>query len=116
MKYQLIEEDEFLLIKISGTSRKNEVVLSNALLKPYIQKEGIKVIADLNGVEKFEPVVLIGVLIALKKEIDLLKGNLIICSPKPEMVRYLRENYLEHFFDIYEDIEKAKNNLSKNYG
>lgn len=109
MKYQIVKEDEFLLIKISGKTRKNESVLSNELLKPYLQDKEVKVIIDLKELEKFEPTILLGVLNTLKKEIDLLRGGLMICSLKPEMENYLRENRFDHIFlHIFEDAEKAK--------
>ncbi len=116
MKYQIVEENNFLLVKISGKTRKNESVLSNALLKPHLQDEGVKVIIDLKELEKFEHMSLLGVLNTLKKEIDLLRGDLMVCSLKPEMENYLRENCLDHVFHIFEDAEKAKRSLKSDYG
>jgi hypothetical protein len=116
VKYQIAKEDEFLLIKISGKTRKNETVLSNARLKPYLQDQGVKVIIDLQSLDKFEPMTLLGVLNSLKKEIDLLRGDLMVCFLKPEMENYLRENRLDHFFHIFEDAEKAKRSLRRNDG
>ena len=116
MKYQIVKEDEFLLIKVSGKTRKNESVLSNVLLKPYLQDKGVKVIFDLKELEKFDPMTLLGVLNTLKKEIDLLRGCLMVCSLKPEMENCLRENRLDHIFYIFEDAEKAKRSLRSDYG
>jgi hypothetical protein len=116
VKYQIVKEDEFLLIKMSGKTRKNETVLSNALLKPHLQDQGVKVIIDLKELEKFEHMSLLGVLNTLKKEIDLLRGDLMVCSLKPEMENYLRENRLDHIFHIFEDAEKAKRSLRSNDG
>ena len=116
MKYQIVQEDEFLRIKVSGKTRKNEAVLSNALLKPYLHDKGVKVIIDLKELEKFEPMVLLGVLNSLKKEIDLLRGCLMVCSLKPAMEDCLRENRLEHIFYIFEDAEKAKRALVREQG
>lgn len=116
MKYQIVKEDEFLLIKVSGKTRKNESVLSNALLKTYLQDKGVKVIFDLKELEKFDPMTLLGVLNTLRKEIDLLRGCLMVCSLKPEMENCLRENRLDHIFCIFEDAEKAKRSLRSDYG
>jgi anti-anti-sigma factor len=116
MKYQIMEEDECLLIKVSGKTRKNEAVLSNALLKPYLQDKGVKVIFDLKELEKFDPMTLLGVLNTLRKEIDLLRGDLMVCSLKPAMEDCLRENRLDHIFNIFEDTEKAKRSLRSDYG
>ena len=116
MKYQIIEEDEFLTINVSGKTRKNEAVLSNALLNPYLPNKGVKVILDLKELEKFDPMILLGVLNSLKKKIDLLGGYLMVCSLKPEMKNCLRENRLEQIFNIFEDAEKAKKNLRSDYG
>jgi len=116
MKYHIVKENEFLLIKFSGKTRKNETVLSNALLKPYLQDKGVKVIIDLKELEKFEPMILLGVLNTLKKEIDLLRGDLMICSLKPAMENYLRENRLDQIFYLFEDVEKAKRSIKRDDG
>lgn len=116
MKYQISEEDEFLIIKVSGKTRKNEAVLSNALLNPYLPNKGVKVIFDLKELEKFDPMTLLGVLNSLKKKIDLLGGYLMVCSLKPELEHCLRENRLEQIFNIFEDAEKAKKNFRSDYG
>jgi anti-anti-sigma factor len=116
VKYQIIKEDEFLLIQVSGKTRKNEAVLSNTLLKPYLQDKGVKVIIDLQALEKFEPMTLLGILNSIKKEIDLLRGCLMVCSLNPELENYMRENRLDHIFNIFEDAEKAKRSLGSDYG
>jgi len=115
VKYQIVKEDEFLFIKVSGKTRKNEMLLSKSLLKPYLNDKGVKVIIDFKELEEFEPITLLGVLNTLKKEIDLLRGDLMICSLKPEMKNYLRENRLEQTFCIFEDAEKAKRSFGIDY-
>lgn len=116
MKYQIVKKDEFLLIKMSGKTRKNEAVLSNAQLKPYFHDKGVKVIIDLEELEKFEPMILLGILNSIRKEIDISRGCLMVCSLKPEMEKCLRENRLDHIFHIFEDAEKAKKSLGSDYG
>ena len=111
MKYQIVNENDFLLIKVSGNTRKNEAVLSNAQLKPYLQGKGIKVIIDFKELGQFEPTTLLVVLNTLKKEIDFLRGSLMVCSLKPEMEGYMRKNRLDHIFYIFDDMEKAKQSI-----
>ncbi|MBW2052973.1 MAG: hypothetical protein JRI85_12150 [Deltaproteobacteria bacterium] len=116
MKYHIVEDAGFFLIKISGEPRKNEAIFAKRVLSTYLKGRGIRVIIDLKGLEKFEPITLLGVLNGVRKEIDLLGGNLKLCSLKPEMLNYFRENRLDQFFQIYEDEERAKKSEWRNYG
>lgn len=90
MKYHIVEDAGFFLIKISGESRKNEAIFAKRVLSAYLKERGIRVIMDLKGLEKFEPITLLGVLNGVRKEIDLLGGNLKLCSLKPEILNYFR--------------------------
>lgn len=107
MKYHIIKEEEFCLIKISGETRKNETILAKAVLSPYLIENGIRMIVDLQELGKFEPVNLVGVLNSIRKEVHLLRGDLKLCSLKPKLLNYLKQNRLDNFFQIYEDRETA---------
>jgi len=107
LKYHIIKEEEFCLIKISGETRKNETILAKAVLSPYLIENGIRMIVDLQELGKFEPVNLVGVLNSIRKEVHLLRGDLKLCSLKPKLLNYLKQNRLDNFFQIYEDRETA---------
>lgn len=85
MKYHIVEEDGFFLIKIFGKTRDNEGIQVKRMLHPYLKRKGIKTILDLKDLKKFESHVLIGVLQGIRKEIGLFKGDLKLCSFKPEI-------------------------------
>ena len=74
MKYDIVEEDGFFLIKISGETRKNEAVMAKGVLFSYLKEKGIKVIMDMRELEKFEPITLVGILNGIRKEVNLLRG------------------------------------------
>jgi len=116
VKYHIVEEDGFFLIKISGETRRNEAVMAKGGLCPYLKEKGIKVIMDMKELEKFEPITLVGILNGIRKEVNLLRGGLKLCSLKPEILNYLRQNHLDHIFQIYEDREMAKKSEWRNYG
>ncbi|MBU1054370.1 MAG: STAS domain-containing protein [Proteobacteria bacterium] len=108
MKYHITKEDGFCLIKISGDTRKNEAIQAKEVLSPYLKEEGIKIIVDLQELEKFEPANLFGVLNSIKKEVHLLRGDIKLCSLNSKILNYLKQNRMDHFFQICEDIETAK--------
>ena len=116
MKYHIVEEGGFFLIKISGETRKNEALSAKRVLSPYLKEKGIKVIMDLKELEKFEPTTILGVLNGIRKEINLLRGGLKLCSLKPEILNYFKENRLDHIFQIYENEERAKKSEWSDYG
>lgn len=80
VKYHIVEENGFFLIKISGEARRNEAVLAKRVLFPYLKGKGIRVIIDLKELEKFELITLMGVLNSIRKEVNLLRGNLRIVT------------------------------------
>lgn len=108
MKYHIVEENGFCIIKVSGETRKNEAVMATWALSPYLKEKGIKVIMDMKELGKFEPVTLVGVMNGIRKEANLLSGDLKLCSLKPEILNYLKQNRLDHVFQIYEDREMAE--------
>lgn len=108
MKYYIVEENGCLIMKLSGETRKNEAVMAKGGLSPYLKKKGVKVIMDMKELEKVEPITLVGILNGIRKEVNLLRGGLKLCSLKPEILNYLRQNRLDHIFRIYEDRETAK--------
>ncbi len=115
VKYQIVEEKGLLLIKISGDTRKNEALLAKKVLFPYLKRKGIRVIVDLKELGRFELVSLLGVLSGIRKEVDFLRGDLKLCSLKPEILNYLKENRLDQIFQLYKDEEEARKGAWRSY-
>jgi len=116
MKYHIVKDDDFFIVKISGQPKKNEALQVKSILSSYIKEKGIRVIMNLNELEKFEPITLLGVLNGMRKEIDLLGGRLKLCSLKPEILDYFEENCMDQFFNICEDEDGAKKSKWRDYG
>ena len=116
MKYHIVKDNDFFIIKISGQTKKNEALQVKSILSSYIKERGIRVIMDLKELEKFEPITLLGVLNGMRKEVDLLGGCLKLSSLNPEILNYFKENRMDQFFKIYKDEEGAKKSEWRNYG
>ena len=116
MKYQIIKEGSTFIINLSGDTRENESLILKKAISPYLNDRGVKVIVNLKKIEKFELITLLGVLNSIKKETTFSGGELKLCSLKPEIINYFKANRLDHFFQIYEDEEKAKKSGWRNYG
>jgi anti-anti-sigma factor len=116
MKYHVVEDSGFVLIRISGKPKKNEALAAKRILFPYFKERGVRVIMDLKKLERFDPITLLGVLSGIKKEITLLRGDLKLCSLNPDMLNYFQENRLDNLFQIEKDEENAKKAAWRNDG
>jgi anti-anti-sigma factor len=108
MNYEFVYEEDFLIIKLSGTVEVNERLLAKESLTPYLQQSHQKVIIDLKNLAENGGVYIIGVLNTIKKEFQLLDGEVKLCSLKPELYRYFQENRLDQIFDIGQSVELIK--------
>jgi hypothetical protein len=50
LKYHIVEEADFLLIKVSGGTKKNEALLAKRMLSRYLKGKGIRVIFGFEGI------------------------------------------------------------------
>ncbi|MBC2694877.1 MAG: hypothetical protein HF982_06310 [Desulfobacteraceae bacterium] len=116
MKYHIVKDDDFFIVKISGQPKKNEALQVKSILSSSLKERGIRVIMDFKELEKFEPITLLEVLNGMRKEIDLSGGCLKLCSLKLKILNYFKENRMDQFFKIYEDEEGAKKSEWRNYG
>jgi anti-anti-sigma regulatory factor len=103
VKYHIIEEEGQLLIKIFGNTRKNESLPAKKLLTRYLRKKDIRVIVDLEELNRWEPVTLVGVLNAIRKEVRFSNGDLKLRSLKPDILNYLQVHRLDQMFQYYAD-------------
>jgi anti-anti-sigma factor len=116
LKYHVVEVSDVVLIKVSGRTKNNEALSAKRMLTPYLSKTGVKVIVDLRKLEKAEPVMLLGVLNGIRREISLLRGELRLCSLKPDILDYFKRNRFDDIFEIYEDERIARESQWRNYG
>jgi anti-anti-sigma regulatory factor len=108
MNYEFAYEEDFLIIKLSGTAKVNERLLAKKYLTPHLQRASQKVIVDLGEVGEPEGVYILGVLNMIKKEFQLLGGRVKLCSLEPELYHYFQKNRLDQIFDIGQSIEQIK--------
>jgi len=113
MNYEFVYEEDFLIIKLSGSAEVNERLLSKESLTPYLQHSGQKVIIDLENLVEHGGVYIVGVLNTIKKEFQLLKGEVKLCSLRPGLYRYFQENRLDQIFDIGQSVESTKQSFKE---
>jgi anti-anti-sigma factor len=108
MDYEFVYENDFLIIKLSGSLEVNERLSVTQLLAPYLREPNQKVIVNLQGLDEPEGVYIVGVLNTIKKEFQLQDGMVKLCSLEPELYRYFQENRLDQIFDIGLSVESTK--------
>jgi anti-anti-sigma factor len=116
MNYEFVYEEEFLIIKLLGSAEVNERLSVKRHLAPYLQGSSQKVIVDLEDLEGLdEPggVYIVGVLNTIKKEFQLMGGEVKLCSLEPELYRYFKENRLDQIFAIGQSVESTKQSFKE---
>ena len=113
MDYEFVTEEEFLIIKLLGNAEVNERLSVKRHLATYLQGSYQKVIVDLEGLDEPEGVYIVGVLNTIKKEFQLLDGEVKLCSLEPGLYRYLEENRLDQIFDIGQSVESTKQSFKE---
>lgn len=113
MNYEFVYEEDFLIIKLSGSAEVNERLLAKESLTPCLQQSHPKVIIDLENLAENGGVYIVGVLNTIKKEFQLLDGEVKLCSLKPELYRYFQENRLDQIFDIGQSVESTKQSFKE---
>jgi anti-anti-sigma factor len=108
MNYEFLYSEDFLIIKLSGTTELNERLLVKEYLSPHLRQSCQKVIVDLEGLDEPEGVYIVGVLNTIKKEFQLLDGEVKLCSLEPSLYHYFEENRLDQIFTIGQSIESTK--------
>jgi anti-anti-sigma factor len=113
MNYEFLYSEDFLIIKLSGIAGVNERLSVKEYLTPHIRPSFQKVIVDMEGLDESGGVYILGVLNTIKKEFQLLGGEVKLCSLKPELYRYFQENRLDQIFDIGQSIEQIKSKFMR---
>jgi anti-anti-sigma regulatory factor len=101
-----------LIIKLSGSAEVNERLSVKRHLAPYLQGSYQKVIVDLERLDEAGGVYILGVLNAIKKEFQLLGGEVKLSSLEPELYHYFQENRLDQIFDIGQSVQQTKQSFS----
>lgn len=112
MNYEFVYEEDFLIIKLSGSAEVNERLSVKRHLAPYLQGSYQKVIVDLERLDEAGGVYILGVLNAIKKEFQLLGGEVKLSSLEPELYHYFQENRLDQIFDIGQSVQQTKQSFS----
>ena len=107
MNYEVEYQDDFLIIKLSGTVRSNERLLSKRSLLSSLKASYRKVIVDLGELRSGGAGYCVGVLNTIKKEVQLIGGKMKICSLSPTVAHCFQENRLNEMFEIEPSIEHA---------
>jgi anti-anti-sigma factor len=113
MNYEFVCEEGFLIVKLSGAAGLNERLSVKKRLIPYLERSCKKVIVDLKGVGESEGVHVLGVLNTIKKEFELLGGEVKLCCLNPELYRYFQENRLDQLFGIAQSVEQVKQSFKE---
>ena len=108
MNYDFKYQDDFLIIKLSGFAEANERLLAKKNMLFSLRSSSRKIIVDLEDFGGRKGVYGAGVLNTIQKEIQLMGGEMKLCSLTTEVSRYFKENRLDEIFDIMPSIEQAK--------
>jgi anti-anti-sigma factor len=100
MRYQIVEQENHLLIKLSGDTRNNESLLVKGWLSPYLERRKQAIVVDLENLNEIEPVALLGVLSSIKKQMALSNGSMRLRSLSPAVMSYFNENRLQRMFEF----------------
>ena len=112
MKYQIIDKKGQLVIKVSGDTRKNEALPAKKLLSRHLRTNGMSVIVDMAELNRIEPVTLVGILNAIRREVRLLNGDLKLRSVRPEILGYFQAHRLDRVFKFCHEedcVEEGEN-------
>ena len=113
MNYEFLYSEDFLIIKLSGAAGVKERLLVKEYMTPHLGQSCQKVIVDLEGLDEAEGVYILGVLNTIKREFQLLGGEVKLCSLKPELYHYFQGNRLDQIFDIGQSIEQIKSSFKE---
>jgi anti-anti-sigma regulatory factor len=108
MNYEFLYSEDFLIIKLSGAAGVNERLLVKEYMTPHLGQSCQKVIVDLEGLDEAEGVYILGILNTIKKEFQLLGAEVKLCSLKPKLYHYFKENRMDQIFDIGQSVEQIK--------
>lgn len=113
MQSEFTKNGEFLIIKLSGNTSPNERLIFRQAIGPHLQTLRPKVIVDLSGLREQGGVYLVGLLNTIRKETQILGGEVKLCALSSQLYEYFRENRLLEFFETKKTLEQAKRSFKK---
>ena len=119
MECLIVEKRDFAVARFSGSIKKNAPFLIRSMVHAEFNGRQPKVILDVENLDDNSSITTqLAIITAFKKEVDLMNGSLKICSLRPHIKNYIRENRLGKIFDIYEDLNSAEESPweKKGYG
>jgi anti-anti-sigma factor len=116
VKYHISKTPGLLHIKISGDTRKNEALPAKKVLSQHLREQGMKVIVDMKELNRVEPMALVGVLNAIRKEVRLLNGDLKLRSIRPEILHYFQVHRLDRIFQFCQDEKEDTDERREDHG
>jgi anti-anti-sigma regulatory factor len=106
LKYRVSEVVGWFIIGPSGIAENNEPLRVRYLFRPWLAREGVKVIVDLKELSQFG-VWEVGLLTSFKREVDQRAGTMRVCRLNPKLSGYFQNDRFADQFDIYADLESA---------
>jgi len=113
MQFKFTNCGEFLIIKLSGATSPNERLLSKQSLVAQLQEPHLKAIVDLSDLREHGGPYLLGMLNMIRKEIQILGGEMKLCALSPMLYRYFQNNRLLDIFETKRTLEQAKGRFGK---
>lgn len=110
---EFIPGDDFLIIKFSGTTSPNERLLTKRSVLSHLREPRPRVIVDLSDSAEHGGAYVLGILNTIRKEVQILGGELRLCALAPGLFRYFQEKRLFDLFETRRTMEQAKRSFRK---
>jgi anti-anti-sigma regulatory factor len=113
MRYEFLNSGDVLVIKLSGVPSPNERLLTKKSLILQLLKRHRRVIVDLSDLKEHGGAYLLGILNTIRKEVQIMGGEMKLCALGPRLFRYFQENRLFGFLETRRAMEQAKRSFRK---
>jgi anti-anti-sigma regulatory factor len=113
MRFEFIEGNGFLLIKLSGIPLPNERAVTKESILRRLHGIHPRVIVDLSDIKEKAEVYVLGVLNTLRKEVRIRGGEMKLCALGPTLYRFFQQNRLLDMFQTESTVEQAKRSFGK---
>jgi anti-anti-sigma regulatory factor len=80
----------------------------------HLQESYPKVIVDLWDLQEEGGPYVLGILNMIKKEVEIMGGEIKLCCLRPNLLHHFNENRLDRIFNILQSVEEAKRSFKEN--